>query len=67
VLVAGFSASIYVGLLGVAIMFVSALEVERNVRRSAKATWNDITGPNDGRVVSPRLARLRAALRRGRP
>jgi Protein of unknown function (DUF3040) len=66
VLVAGFSASLYIGLAGVAIMFASALLVERNIRRTAKASWNDITSEADGRELPPRLRRLRNFLRRGK-
>lgn len=38
-----FSVSVALGFLGVALMFVSAVIVERNVRRLGKAGWHDIT------------------------
>jgi Protein of unknown function (DUF3040) len=42
-LVAFYSYSIFLGLLGVGIMFVSAVVFERNLRRMGKASWHDIT------------------------
>ncbi len=38
-----FSHSIAFGLVGVAIMFASALVIERNARRLGRASWNDFT------------------------
>ena len=43
VLVAFYSVSVLLGLLGVAIMFASAVIFERNLRRMGKASWHDIT------------------------
>ena len=43
ILVAFYSESIIVGLLGVAIMFGSAVVFERNLRRMGKAGWHDLT------------------------
>jgi Protein of unknown function (DUF3040) len=43
VLVAFYSESLVVGLLGVAIMFVSAVVFERNLRHMGKAGWHDLT------------------------
>jgi Protein of unknown function (DUF3040) len=43
VLVAFYSQSVAVGLLGVALMFVSAVVFERNMRRMGKAGWHDLT------------------------
>ncbi len=43
ILVAFYSESVAVGLLGVAIMFVSAVVFERNLRRMGKAGWHDLT------------------------
>jgi hypothetical protein len=45
VLVAFYSESVAVGLLGVAIMFASAVIFERNLRRMGKAGWHDLTRP----------------------
>ncbi len=38
-----FSISVALGFLGVALMFVSAVFFERNLRRMGKAGWHDIT------------------------
>jgi hypothetical protein len=43
VLVTFFSRNIWLGLLGVAIMFLSAIMLERNVRLLGKASWRDAT------------------------
>ncbi|HEX3946907.1 MAG TPA: DUF3040 domain-containing protein [Acidimicrobiales bacterium] len=43
VLVAFYSESVVAGLLGVAIMFGSAVVFERNLRRMGKAGWHDLT------------------------
>lgn len=43
VLVAFYSASVALGLVGVAVMFVSAVVFERNLRRLGKASWHDLT------------------------
>ena len=43
VLVVYFSRNIWLGLLGVAIMFLSAIVLERNVRLLGKASWRDVT------------------------
>ena len=43
ILLLEFSTSIGIGLIGVAIMFVSAIVIERNVRRLGRASWNDFT------------------------
>jgi hypothetical protein len=43
ILVAFYSQSVALGLLGVALMFVSAVVFERNLRRLGKAGWHDIT------------------------
>ena len=43
VLIAGYSVSVLLGLLGVGIMFVSAFIFERNLRHMGKASWHDIT------------------------
>lgn len=43
VLVAFYSESVVVGLVGVALMFVSAVVFERNLRRLGKASWHDLT------------------------
>jgi hypothetical protein len=43
VLVAFYSESVVLGLVGVAVMFVSAVVFERNLRRLGKASWHDLT------------------------
>lgn len=43
ILVAFYSQSVVVGLVGVAIMFGSAVIFERNLRRMGKAGWHDFT------------------------
>jgi hypothetical protein len=43
ILLLTFSSSIPLGLLGVAIMFASAILIERNARRLGRASWNDFT------------------------
>jgi hypothetical protein len=48
VLVAFFSQSIIVGMIGVALMFVSAIVIERNARRIGRASWRDLTRPMSG-------------------
>ena len=45
VLVAFYSQFVAVGLLGVVVMFVSAVVFERNLRRMGKAGWHDLTRP----------------------
>ncbi|HUV58086.1 MAG TPA: DUF3040 domain-containing protein [Acidimicrobiales bacterium] len=45
ILVVFFSQSVLVGLVGVALMFVSAVVVERNARLLGRASWQDITRP----------------------
>ncbi len=46
VLVAFYSQSVALGLLGVALMFSSAVVFERNLRRLGKASWHDLTRPH---------------------
>lgn len=43
ILVTTFSTSTPLGLLGVAVMFASAILIERNARRLGRASWNDFT------------------------
>ena len=43
ILILTFSSWIVVGLLGVVIMFISAIVIERNARRLGRASWNDFT------------------------
>ncbi|HLW44827.1 MAG TPA: DUF3040 domain-containing protein [Acidimicrobiales bacterium] len=43
ILIAFYSESVAVGLLGVALMFGSAVVFERNLRRLGKASWHDLT------------------------
>ena len=47
ILVAFYSQSVVLGFLGVAIMFVSLVVFERNLRRMGKAGWHDLTKPKD--------------------
>ena len=42
-LIALYSVSVILGLLGVAIMFASAEVFERNLRKMGRASWHDIT------------------------
>ncbi len=50
VLVAFFSDSVAVGLLGVAMMFASAVVFERNLRRMGRAGWHDLNRLRDERA-----------------
>ena len=43
ILVGFYSASVAAGLVGVALMFASAVVFERNLRRMGKAGWHDLT------------------------
>lgn len=43
ILVAFYSQSLIAGLVGVAVMFASAVVFERNLRRMGKAGWHDLT------------------------
>jgi hypothetical protein len=43
VLVAFYSRSVFLGFLGVAMMFGSAVVFERNLRRMGRAGWHDLT------------------------
>ncbi len=43
VLVAFYSQSVVLGLVGVAMMFGSAVVFERNLRRLGRASWHDLT------------------------
>jgi hypothetical protein len=44
-LVAFFPRSVFLGLLGAAIMFASLVVFDRNLRRMGKAGWRDLTQP----------------------
>jgi Protein of unknown function (DUF3040) len=70
VLIAFFSQSVYVGLMGVALMFASAVVVERNARRLGRAGWRDITQVRSGDdatgALGPRVRGLRDWLSRQR-
>ena len=61
VLVLFFSHSVVVGLLGVALMFVSAVVVERNARRLGRSPWGEpVPGADPGaRAWREWLARRR--------
>lgn len=70
VLVLTFSHWIVLGLVGVALMFVSAIVVERNARLLGRASWQDFTRApqgDDARVNHPsRAGSLRDWLSRQR-
>lgn len=48
VLIAFYSESVALGLVGVAVMFGSAVVFERNLRRLGKASWHDLTRARRG-------------------
>ena len=70
ILVLFFSASVLLGLLGVALMFISAVVVERNARKLGRASWRDITSSGQGDDAQanygPRTSSLRDWLSRHR-
>jgi type IV secretory pathway VirB3-like protein len=70
ILVVFFSRNVLVGLVGVALMFVSALVIERNARLLGRASWQDITrsahGDDVPANVGPRTRSLRDWLSRQR-
>jgi hypothetical protein len=43
VVLVAFVQSVMVGIVGVATMFVSAVVIERNIRRIGRASWRDLT------------------------
>jgi hypothetical protein len=62
VLIGFFSQNVVVGILGVVVMFGSAVLVERNARRIGRASWRDITRPagtDEASSASPTVAGLR--------
>jgi len=71
ILILCFSTSVLLGLAGVAIMFASAVVVERNARRLGRASWQDLTrrGTGDDVVsgLDSRSSALRDWLSRHRP
>jgi hypothetical protein len=70
VLVLFFSHSVLLGLVGVALMFISAVVVERNARKLGRASWRDITSSGQGDDAQanygPRTSSLRDWLSRHR-
>jgi len=48
ILILCFSTSVLLGLVGVALMFISAVVIERNARLMGRASWQDITRPSQG-------------------
>ncbi|MDE3007720.1 MAG: DUF3040 domain-containing protein [Acidobacteriota bacterium] len=70
ILILCFSQSVLLGLVGVALMFVSAVVVERNARLLGRASWQDITRPGQGddttATYGPRTTSLRDWLSRHR-
>lgn len=66
VLVLFFSHSVVVGLLGVALMFVSAVVVERNARQLGRSPWADpVAGAGDGATGGRTLRGWLTRRRRG--
>jgi type IV secretory pathway VirB3-like protein len=69
-LVLCFSHSIILGLVGVALMFVSAVVVERNARLLGRASWQDLTrsaqGDDAHANYGPRTSSIRDWLSRQR-
>ena len=53
ILVLFFSHSVPLGLVGVALMFISAVVVERNARKLGRASWRDITSSKRTMVLEP--------------
>jgi hypothetical protein len=43
ILVLSYANSVWLGLTGVAIMFASAVVIQRNLRRMGRASWHDLT------------------------
>lgn len=70
ILVLFFSESTLLGLVGVALMFVSAIVIERNARLLGRASWQDITnsaqGDDSHANYGPRTSSLRDWLSRQR-
>jgi hypothetical protein len=70
VLILFFSHSVLLGLAGVALMFISAVVVERNARLLGRASWQDITRSGQGddahANLGPRTSSLRDWLSRHR-
>lgn len=70
ILVLFFSRSIVVGLGGVALMFISAIVIERNARLLGRASWQDLTrrvhGDEAHTTEGPRARSLRDWLSRQR-
>ncbi|MCU1362527.1 MAG: hypothetical protein JWM55_355 [Acidimicrobiaceae bacterium] len=70
ILVLCFSHSVLLGLAGVALMFISAVVVERNARLLGRASWQDITRSSQGDDAQanygPRTSSLRDWLSRHR-
>ena len=63
ILVVFLSRSVLVGLLGVALMFVSAIVIERNARLLGRASWQDITRGGHADDVSPAVGPKTRTLR----
>jgi hypothetical protein len=70
ILVLFFSRNVLIGLAGVALMFVSAVVVERNARLLGRASWQDLTrsvqGDDATANLGPRTRSLRDWLSRQR-
>jgi hypothetical protein len=70
ILLVFFSQNVYAGLVGVAMMFASAIVIERNARLLGRAGWRDITHSRPGDDASgsmgPRARSLRDWLSRQR-
>ncbi len=70
ILVLFFSRSIAIGMVGVALMFVSAIIIERNARLLGRASWQDLTrhvhADDAQTTVGPRARSIRDWLSRQR-
>jgi len=69
VVLVAFVQSVMVGIVGVAMMFVSAVVIERNIRRIGRASWRDLTrrtNADDASAVGGPLRGLRDALNKFR-
>jgi Protein of unknown function (DUF3040) len=69
VVLVAFVQSVMVGIVGVAMMFVSAVVIERNIRRIGRASWRDLTRrttADDASAVGGPLRGLRDVLNKFR-
>ena len=67
ILLAFFSSSVPLGFLGIVVMFVSAVVVERHARKFGRASWHDFTRslrPDADATADGQVRRLRDYLRK---